>query len=224
MGIIKTIKLFDFFKVTMSYDLDKYSSELIKAQKSDLDALSGLAIHAFKNYPMWQHFFPIDQERIKKGKLAFKTVIAYGLKYGYCYYLPDYLGMIEYFTSDHVPIKIFGLLRTGALRTLGAGFHFLRESAKMDNIIIERHKKVIQEPHIYLHLLAVDSQHQNKKIGSRLLKPLIELCKDLNLPLFLETHDPKNVPRYEHFGFKLMDSFPLLKTNLINYAMLKNTN
>ena len=206
----------------MVIDLQLDSLELIKATKSDLDRLSTLAIHAFKNYPMWIHFFPNEEKRIKKGILAFKSVIAYGLNYGYCYYLPEYKGMILYFTSKHAPMSIWGLIRTGALRTLGAGLHFLSESSKIDNIIIDRHHRVIKNGHVYLQMLAVDALHQNKKLGSRVLKPFLEMCDKVQMPVFLETHDPKNVPRYEHFGFTLMDTFPLLETGITNFAMLRN--
>ena len=205
----------------MVIDLHLDSAELIKAENSDLDRLSALAIHAFKNYPMWRYFFPNEEKRIKKGILAFKSVIAYGLKYGYCYYLPEYMGMILYFTSDHAPMSIWGLIRTGALRTLGAGFQFLSESSKIDNVIIERHHRVMKNGHVYLQMLAVEAQHQNKRIGSRLLKPFLNMCDNVQMPVFLETHNPKNVPKYEHFGFKLMDTYPLLDTGVTNYAMLK---
>jgi hypothetical protein len=42
-----------------------------------------------------------------------------------------------------------------------------------------------------------------------------------HLPVYLETADEKNVPVYEHFGFKIVDKSIVPEENLTNWAMLR---
>lgn len=55
----------------------------------------------------------------------------------------------------------------------------------------------------------------------KLLTLLIIMCENDNLPIVLLTHNPKNVAKYEHFGFKLIESIHSDKINITCYNMFK---
>lgn len=41
------------------------------------------------------------------------------------------------------------------------------------------------------------------------------------LPSYFETHDEKNVPLYEHFGFKVIEKANIPGLDVTNWAMLR---
>jgi hypothetical protein len=41
------------------------------------------------------------------------------------------------------------------------------------------------------------------------------------ISFYLETHDEKNVPLYEHFGFKVIEKANIPDLDVINWAMLR---
>lgn len=56
-------------------------------------------------------------------------------------------------------------------------------------------------PHWTLELVAVDPNIQSKGIGSRLMRFGLDVCDAENLPVFLASSNPANLPFYERLGF-----------------------
>ncbi len=61
-------------------------------------------------------------------------------------------------------------------------------------------------PHYYLWGLAVDPNHQVKGIGAALMLPVLTQADAQKVPIYLETHDEKNVSYYQKHGFDLIDT------------------
>lgn len=56
----------------------------------------------------------------------------------------------------------------------------------------------------YLTFLGVDPVHQNKGLGSSLLKPVLDLCDREKQLAYLESSNPRNIPFYERHGFEVL--------------------
>jgi ribosomal protein S18 acetylase RimI-like enzyme len=74
--------------------------------------------------------------------------------------------------------------------------------------------------HYYLWLIGVFPEHQNKGIGTKLLKDAIAECDQCKRPMYLETSVERNIPLYERFGFKV---FSQVDFGYIMYVMLRGT-
>lgn len=66
-----------------------------------------------------------------------------------------------------------------------------------------------KENMIYLWFIGVDPVYQDKGVGSNLLEEIIATSIYKNLPIYLETSTLKNIPWYEHFGFKIYNELEL---------------
>jgi len=55
----------------------------------------------------------------------------------------------------------------------------------------------------YLWFIGVESNHQNRGIGSKLLDDIINFSDQQNRPLYLETSTLKNLPWYQKHGFEI---------------------
>lgn len=60
------------------------------------------------------------------------------------------------------------------------------------------------EPHWYLPLIGTDPAQQGKGYGSMLMSRALSRCDRDNMPAYLESSNPKNIPLYERFGFELL--------------------
>jgi ribosomal protein S18 acetylase RimI-like enzyme len=60
------------------------------------------------------------------------------------------------------------------------------------------------EPHWYLPMIGVDPTEQGRGYGSALLRRGLARCDATGLPAYLESTNPRNVPLYERFGFKVV--------------------
>ncbi|MFH1626439.1 MAG: GNAT family N-acetyltransferase, partial [Pseudomonadota bacterium] len=77
--------------------------------------------------------------------------------------------------------------------------------------------------HWYLWIVGVEPQSQGKGYASKLLRPMLTRIDKDGLPCYLETLDERNVPIYEHLGFKVVDESTVPNTSITNWAMLRET-
>ncbi|EKG15151.1 hypothetical protein MPH_07667 [Macrophomina phaseolina MS6] len=68
-----------------------------------------------------------------------------------------------------------------------------------------KNKKIIEsltnKPAWYIEVVAVDPAYQGRKLGSTMVRSLLDLCPP-DSAIYLECTDAKNVGFYEKFGFK----------------------
>ena len=69
-----------------------------------------------------------------------------------------------------------------------------------------------KEPFSYLWFIGVKPELQNKGIGSRLLKEIIEESDINKRPIYLETSTERNLPWYQNHGFKIFNSLDIKYT------------
>ena len=62
-------------------------------------------------------------------------------------------------------------------------------------------KKFYQIERLLLIYLSVDSGHQHHGLAELLMDEVINYAQKHKMLISLETHNPNNVPIYEHFGF-----------------------
>jgi ribosomal protein S18 acetylase RimI-like enzyme len=60
------------------------------------------------------------------------------------------------------------------------------------------------EPHWYLPFIGVDPAAQGRGLGSALLEAGLAEVDTAGLPAYLESTNPRNVPLYERFGFRVV--------------------
>jgi len=76
------------------------------------------------------------------------------------------------------------------------------------------------EPHWYLAVIGVDAARQGFGLGSMLVQRTLASCDKDQVPAYLESTNPKNIPFYERHGFELLGTiqagasppmFPMLR-------------
>ena len=81
-------------------------------------------------------------------------------------------------------------------------------------------KRFLEQEVVYvLQVVAVESRLKGTGAFRRLVDPVISACKANSVPLVLQTHNPANVPPYEHFGFTVEEEAVHPKLGLHCYSM-----
>ncbi len=73
----------------------------------------------------------------------------------------------------------------------------------------------------YCMCLVVAPEKQGRGVGSRLIRPVLEILDKQCIPLYLETHKKINTRIYEHLGFSTVDISCIPGTATAQYAMLR---
>ena len=72
-----------------------------------------------------------------------------------------------------------------------------------------------------LQVVVVRAELRGTGVFRRLLTPLLEQCAGEQRTIVLQTHNPENVPKYEHFGFELKESLHSAETNITCHNLMK---
>ena len=75
--------------------------------------------------------------------------------------------------------------------------------------------------HYYLWGLAVDPSYKAKGIGAALMRPVLAKAGAQNFPVYLETHNVKNVQYYQNHVFDLIYNVRIPKYALPIWCMLR---
>lgn len=88
----------------------------------------------------------------------------------------------------------------------GLGLSNVKKAMSREGKINKLHP---HDPMYYLWFIGVDPKHQDKGIGSELMKQVIQRAERKNRPILLETSTLKNIPWYEKYGFKIYNELDL---------------
>ena len=76
--------------------------------------------------------------------------------------------------------------------------------------------------HAYLWGLAVVPGQQGKGIGTALMQPVLAKADAEKIPVYLATHEEKNVRYYQRYGFDLIHTTRIPKYDLSIWCMLRD--
>jgi ribosomal protein S18 acetylase RimI-like enzyme len=178
---------------------------------------------AFFNYPMFTFYFPDPQRRTRYLAWYLENVLNCVLRYGEVYTNSEITGMIFTLPPGHTRISNREYVQNGFLFTpILIGFKNFKQSMECEKFVGETQQKLMNNrPHYYLWGLAVDPAHQKEGIGSALLHPVLAKADAQKMPVYLETHDEKNVAYYKKRGFDLIHTARIPKHELSIWCMVR---
>jgi ribosomal protein S18 acetylase RimI-like enzyme len=157
--------------------------------------------------------------------------------YAYEFLLRLYTGYAQVYTPSErlegvavwqryakIRIPFWHTFTSGAIwPALQMGMQASKRMQALDKFIERKHAELLSAPHWYLAVLGVDPEFQGQGYASILVRSMLSRIDQESLPCFLETATEKNVPMYQHFGFKVIDEYYLPETTLKFWAMLRES-
>jgi ribosomal protein S18 acetylase RimI-like enzyme len=197
--------------------------EIIKLDSRQINRASEVLAASFFNYPMFTFYFPDPQRRTRYLPWYFTQILKTALRYGAVFTNPDVTGVIFTLPPGHTKISMWEYMQSGFLLTpFVMGLRNYQRSMECEDFVgITQIELMKNRPHYYLWGLAVDPRQKCQGIGTALLQPLLVTADAQKMPIYLETHDEKNVRYYQKYGFDLISSTSIPKYQLPLWCMLR---
>ena len=194
---------------------------LYMVKKSDFEALIEMSGRSYENYPLDVYFTggKYDPEHLKQTiRVNLYSMCDEGIIYSDSAELNSLVILLP---PGYSGIKTLSFIWNGGFKTIfGYGIKNFKKMIDFESFAMNMRKKYTNNEDWYLYNLCVDPKCQGKKIASKLIKPLLNYFKEHKLMCYLETNWDKNVPIYEHFGFKVMEKTIVPGSNVEHYGML----
>lgn len=167
---------------------------------------------AFFDYPMLTYYFPDPKKRARKMPWYMEKTLNCAIRYGEVYITPGLEGVMFILPPGHTRLTQNEYIKCGFLPVpLVMGLHDYKNSDACEKFVAVTQEHLLKgRDHYYLWGLVADPKAQQKGVGTALLKVLTDKADAENMPIYLETHEQRNVAYYERFGFKLIhtDTIP----------------
>lgn len=193
------------------------SPDLVRRMRAeDLEAVRGAVSRAFEHDPLmvWLADKPFTPEQISRSMfdLEYGAALRSGL-----IYTNDLCQGIAIWYPPGEKLNFREQIRQawGFSRVIRPG----KKSIAQVRLMLEMEKYHPKIPHFYLRLLGVDPAYHGQGIGSRLVQPVLTSCDQQHIPAYLETFHERNVPYYNHLGFKVIRKIVVQDWDLTGWLM-----
>ena len=184
----------------------------------DLSQAVAVCARAFFNDDLDRYFFPDARERLSRQRLLYTYFLTSNIP-NIQITSPELEGLMVLEKHAAQPEKpTFPDLFSGR-RLFKFGLGTLQKMIHFQIQALHIRKRLIQRPYWYLSLIAVAPEFQGQGFASRLLRPVLAQADAANTPVFLETHNPSNLPVYERLGFKIIATVRIKNTPLAHYCL-----
>ena len=179
---------------------------MIKATYKDKDRVVDILAESFDDNQSVNYIVKQDKKRNQRIRklMAYSFDICY--LYGEVFLTNDKSGCALILFPDKKKNNLKSMLLDIKLIVSCIGISNIKKAMKRESKIKELQPKKLM---YYLWFIGVDSDKQNKGIGSALIKEVIEDAHSKQRPVYLETSTLKNIPWYEKFGFKIYNELNL---------------
>jgi ribosomal protein S18 acetylase RimI-like enzyme len=197
---------------------------LYRVQKRDISQTAKVLADAFKSDPLWNKIFEGESDLKKRFRAFFEVPIRHCLKYGEVYATSENLeGVIAWVPGEYADMTPWRIILSGAMgAAMRMGSNVSKKMGSVFKPVTEdRHEHMAEHDILYLLVVGVATELQDKGFGRKLLNAAIEKSEREGLQLYLETETEENVEIYEHFGFRLLKKITLPIVDLPMWEMVK---
>lgn len=194
-------------------------------QKIDIEKASRCLAAAFQEYPVFIYIISDSQKRKRKLNLVCKFLLNIGFFGGQLISESNQIKVVSAWYppgSSNIPFKniirsgIFGLLFNLGLQSF---IKLLRVKMKKNKV---RKQILKNKKYFFLDIIGVNPLCQAKGIASAIIKSKITESDHLQVPIYLETSNSKNVTYYEKFGFSVLKAYKINELEV--FCMIRQFN
>lgn len=196
---------------------------MVKLEKKDIDRAAMTLTRSFWNDAFMIFLSPDEAQREKIAQGFFKFMLRYVLTYGEAYATsPNFEGVALWLPSQYAKMTTELIAPAGWQElSVQLGDECIGRLLLVNEPVDLKHEYHITNPHWYLAYIGIDPDFQGKGFANKLIRPMLGRFAVEAIPCYLETNTAKNVPLYEHYGFRLLEEFAVPQAGITFYAMLR---
>jgi ribosomal protein S18 acetylase RimI-like enzyme len=165
--------------------------------ESDMTDVVAVQVLAFITDPIARWMYPDPHHYLTCFPRFIRTFGGKAFEHHTAYYLEDYRGAALWFPPGVEPdVEPLVDLIYHSVAT--------QDQADLFAVLEQMGNYHPTEPHWYLAILGVEPTQQNKGYGSALIQNILQECDRSQIPAYLESSNPSNIPFYERHGFEII--------------------
>ena len=176
---------------------------MIKATYSDKEFIVDLLCRAFDQYNSINEAVKQNRKREKSIRRLMDYSFETCWLYGEIYFTSDLKGVALLFSPEKKKTMLKSLTRDLSLIFYAINFWRIVKIIRREFLL----KKYYSNQLVYIWYLGVEPEFQGQGVGTRLLKEIIQMVDQRNLPIYLETSLLINVSFYKRLNFKVFQKF-----------------
>jgi GNAT superfamily N-acetyltransferase len=195
---------------------------LHRIEPSEFRRSATTLVDAFQDDPVWNAIF----KDVAPSQLAafFESPVRYCHTYGeVCAPSPNLEGIMAWVPGKYAEMTLWRMIRSGAI---WSGMRMGHQPSQLlqqvfRTIDLDRKNYMGSRSYLYLNIIGVAQKYQGQGFGSLLLRALIEISQQDQVPIYLETETEENVQLYQHFGFSVINKATLPIIDLPMWEMIR---
>lgn len=206
------------------------SDTLYRVKKEDFPKLEQLLIKCFEKDPLYVSMIPDEDVRKRLMPELFKCDLDEFYETCEIFADSEEINGILVVSDEAEPYNLLHFYLTEALAEIKTDGYLMKEDPSMKtlkNFIIGRDylnsswtDQLHQNNRLHIIYLAVNPELQHHGIAAKLIDEVVNYADKHKMMISLETHNPKNVDMYKHFGFQMYDTIQK-HFGLTQYCMIK---
>ena len=189
------------------------SQRLYRVRKEDLPKLEELLTQCFSNDPLYCKLIPDQETRERLMPELFECDLTEFVETCEIYSDSPEMNALVVVSDESEPYNPLTYYLAEAWASLKTDECLIREDPSLKtlwNFVLGKDylnsrwtAQLHQENRLHIIYLAVRPTMQHHGLAAMLMDEMIRYADSHKLMISLETHNPHNVPLYEHFGFKV---------------------
>lgn len=198
------------------------SPRVRRATAADIPAMAAVLTHAFAHDPFYSFLVGDAPERSGRMRDGWEGILRFAsARLAETYTTEDLAGVALWLPPGYRGPSVLDSLRlTPAVARL-SGWSRLRMVSSVMDTLERRRRHHAPLPHFYLSALGVDPERQGTGVGSALMQPILDRCRRLRIPAYLETATARNVLLYERLGFDVVEELTIPNSDVHGWLMLR---
>ena len=191
-------------------------------EKKDYDIFANSLAVSFKEYPLFK-YFANNKYSIKKMKKFWKVSLKTMSDKTFFLADSEEANSLAIFSPyEKGGISIWKYIKAGGLGLIPTiGLKMTKRMTSFEKFAMQIKNKYATHNCWYLYVFVTMPEYRNKKLGSKIMKPMLRYLDEHNQDCYLETLLPINIEIYKKYGFELKEEVKVPNTDLTLYAMLR---
>ncbi len=192
-------------------------------QQSQIKAAAAVLGRAFYNDAPMIYSIPDERQR-RKTHLIIEAHLRCSFSHGAVFTTSsNFEAVAVWLSSASSNTGLWHDLRNGWLAILlHLGLGTALRQREIAAVMGKVHKRCITSPHHYLFFLGVEPELQGRGYASKVMRPMLNRADREGFPCYLDNTSEKNLPIYRHFGFEVVEEYPIPGVSSGVWAMVRN--